>query len=294
MIQPYEWLLIPAVGTFLVATFGARAAMQRRFDAAGLALFSTVLTLIASTAAALLLAPCDSLDQLRRPAAIIIAMVGGIGGGAGTCFTYVALRQKATGPVTTIVSMSILVPIVLAFLGGWDSAASTGWNLLGVILAIAGTSVIHLGRTADRADERFHWSGLALAAMLCFGVSQAAQKYITVVDPLPAGQPRYGFMVVYNLTASLALLAYLLKAGQRFQWRAWPFGLALAAASFFQFVCMLVLLQHVNTALVYITFTGGGIILVLLISTLMLGERYRPIVWVGCILGIAGIVLVRI
>jgi multidrug transporter EmrE-like cation transporter len=57
---------------------------------------------------------------------------------------------------------------------------------------------------------------------------------------------------------------------------------------------MLVLLQHLSTTLVYITFTGGGIVLITLVSTLLLGERYRPAVWAGCLLGIAGIVLMRV
>lgn len=294
MFQYHEWLLAPAVGTFLVSTFVARAAMLRGLNAATLTLFAMVLSMLASTAAGMIHAPAGLLEQLRQPAVVVVAIVGGGAGGAGMCANLIALRQGATGPVTTIASLSILVPIGLAFLFGWDDGPFTVYRLAGVILAVSGTTIIHFGRAPPLENERFHWSGLAIGAMLGYGVSQAAQKYVTVIDPLPGGEPRYGFMAAYYLAATLALLAYSCKTRRAVQWRSWSFALGLAAASFAQFLCMLVLLQHVGTALVYITFTGGGTILVLLVSTLILGERYRPFVWAGCLLGIAGIVLVRL
>ena len=294
MFQHHEWLLAPAVGTFLVATFTARSAMRRGLDAAALALSAVVLSMLASIAAGLIHSPASLLKQLGQPATIVLAIVGGVAGGAGMSANFIALRQGATGPVTTITSLSILVPIGLAFLGGWDDSPFTASRLAGVILALVGTTIIHIGRGPQLENERFHWSGLAVAAMLCYGVSQAAQKYVTVVDPLPGSEPRYGFMAAYCFAATLVLLAYLQKVRRPVQLRAWSFALPLAAASFIQFLCMLVLLQHVETALVYITFTGGGALLVLLISTLVLGEQYRPFVWTGCLLVIAGIVLVRL
>lgn len=287
-----EWLLIPAVGTFLVATFVPRAAVRRGFQAAPLALLAMVVALVGVTAMGLVAAPGRMIDELLRFDVLAVAILGGIGGGLGICCVYTALRQRATGPVITVSSMSILIPIGVAVTLGWDPVPAW-WNLVGVALTVAGTAMIHLGKSERPEGERYHWLPLALGAVACSGVSQTAQKYIGVLHPMPAGTARYGFMVAYYVGAVIVVAGFLAWTRQPVQWRVWPFALPQGLNSSSQFLCMLALLQGMNTSVVYITFTGGGIVLVMLISALLLRERYRAPVWIGCVLGVAGIVLVR-
>jgi hypothetical protein len=120
-----EWLLIPAVGTFLVATFCSRAAMRRGFEAVPLALLTMTISFLLTLGAALLLAPSGWLAEARQPGTIWIAAGGGTAGGVGLCLIYAALRHRATGPVATLGSMSILVPIAYGLILGWDAR----WDL---------------------------------------------------------------------------------------------------------------------------------------------------------------------
>ena len=221
-------------------------------------------------------------------------------GSIGLCFIYTALRQRATGPVVTLSSMSILVPILFALALGWDVPLGPV-QALGSILTIIGTIAIHAGRSSRPEGERYHWIGLAIGALLCFGFSQAAQKYITVIHPNKetlsvqvALANRYVFMATYYLAGGLALFLYLLSTRQSLQRRALPYAFLLSLSSVCQFICMLTLLQHVSTARVYITFSGGGSILILFASAWLLHERYSSKVWIGCLLGITGIVLMRL
>lgn len=289
----YEWVFIPAIATFLTATFVPLAAVRRGFQAAPLALLAMLISLLAMTTLGMLAAPDATLAELSSPAVLAVALVGGAGGGLGLCCVFTALRQRATGPVTTVSSMSILVPIAMGLALKWD-ARPPWWNFMGIALTIAGTLMIHLGKSPRPEGERFHWLPLALGAVVCFGVSQTAQKYIGVLRPQVHAAPRFGFVIAYYVAAVLTLGVFLLTSKQRIAWRAWPFAAGQAATSSTQFICMLVLLQHLRTSLVYITFTGGGLVLVLLISAIVLRERYKPIVWAGCALGLAGIVLVRL
>lgn len=287
-----EWLLIPAVGTFLVATFVPRAAVSRGFHAAPLALLAMVVALIGVTVLGVVAAPGRMIDELARLDVLAVALAGGVGGGLGLCCVYTALRQKATGPVITVSSMSILIPIGITVALRWDTLPAW-WNLAGVALTVTGTIMIHLGKSERPQGERFHWLPLALGAVVCSGVSQTAQKYIGVLHPLAPGTARYGFMAAYYVFATLIVAGFLLWNRQPMQWRVWSFALPQGFNSSVQFLCMLALLQGMNTSVVYITFTGGGIVLVMLISALLLRERYRTLVWIGCALGVAGIVLVR-
>jgi drug/metabolite transporter (DMT)-like permease len=293
MPSAYELLLLPAVGTALLVTFAARGAMLKGFQAAPLGLFAMGVCFLATGAAAALFASPQSFAETWGPDTVWVPLVGGLAGAVGVCFSYTALRQRATGPVTTISQMSVLWPVGLSLLAGWDARPGLV-RLLGAVLTLSGIAVINMGKSPRPEGERFHWIGLAVGAMVCFGVSQSAQKYITVLHPQPSSEPRYVFMATYYFACALALLAYTFLVGKRLQPRAWPYAACLSAGSIIQFACMLVLLQHLSTTLVYITFTGGGIVLITLVSTLLLGERYRPAVWAGCLLGIAGIVLMRV
>ncbi|MCX5660875.1 MAG: DMT family transporter [Planctomycetota bacterium] len=289
----YEWLFIPAIASFLVATFVPLAAVRRQIQPAPLALLAMLLALLLTFVMGMIAAPRETISQLTDPRLIAVAVVGGAGGGLGLCFVFTALRQRATGPVITISSMSILLPIALGVSLGWD-APPPWWGSLGIALTLAGTALIHLGKSARPEGERFHWLPLALGALACFGVSQTAQKYVGVLLPEAGMTQRFGFMLAYYIAAVLVLGAFLRWLGQSINWRAWPFATGQALSSCVQFLSMLALLQHLRTAVVYISFTGGGIVLVLLISALVLRERYKPIVWLGCALGVAGIVLVRL
>ncbi|MBI3985567.1 MAG: DMT family transporter [Lentisphaerae bacterium] len=288
-----EWLLIVAVGTALSATFTARAAMKRGFTPAPLALMTMTQSFLFVVVLTGLMAAPGTVARTFAFDSMGVALVGGMVGALGLCCSYPALRQASTGPASTVMSMSVLVPIVAGLLAGWDPPLSRiKW--VGCVLTLVATAAIHLGKSARAAGERYHWVWLATGAMLCFGVSQAAQKFITVLHPLTGGEPRYLFMATYYFACMPTLLVYIKLKGLRLEWRAWPYAMGLALSSFVQFLTMLVLLQHVSTALVYITFNGGSIVLILLVSAFMLGERYRPLVWIGSILGIVGIVLMRL
>src|ERR1051325_7758106 len=289
MSARYEWMLLPAVGTFLFGTFTSRAAVQRGLQVAPLALLTMSFSLVLTILLALCLAP-RALFQQWQADSTVVALVGGAAGGIGLCFSFTALRQRATGPVTTISAMSIVVPIALGLIAGWDAAPGLTKGI-GAALTLAGTVTINIGKSPRPEGERFHWIGLALGALLCFGISQASQKYITVIHPQQGHDARYGFMASYYIAASVTLAIYVLTRSQKVSARHLPYAFCLGINSLVQFVSMLMLLQHVSTAVVYITFTGGGIILVLLVSSLVLEERYKPAVWLGCILGAAGIVL---
>lgn len=296
----YEWLLIPSIATSLVATFVPRAAVQRGLQSPALACWAMSISFLITAVLAAVFSPRSAYAETLQPATLWIAVIGGTAGSAGICFIYAALRQRATGPVVTIASMSILVPILFAMILKWDVPMGPS-QILGSLLTIIGTIAIHAGRSARPEGERHHWIWLAIGALLCFGFSQAAQKYITVVHPTQDAIPaqaalagRYVFMAAYYLAGGLVLFLYLFSIRQPLQRRALPYACWISLSSVCQFICMLLLLQHVSTAKVYITFSGGGSILILFVSTWLLRERYKPLVWIGCLLGITGIVLMRL
>lgn len=288
----YEWLLIPAIGTFQVATFIPRAAVARGFHPAPLAFLAMCISLAFVSALGFAIDPARTVEQLTQPDSLLIALAGGGGGGLGLCCVYTALKQRATGPVITVASMSILLPISLGVALHWDQAPRW-WNYAGVALSLIGTLLINLGKAKPVEGERFDWVFLALGAVVCSGISQTAQKYIGVCHPLPPGTARYGFMIAYYLAAVLVLSLFLAWLRQPITWRVWPYAAGQGLNSCAQFVCMLMLLQHVNTAVVLVTFTGCGIVLVMLLSAAVLRERYRPLVWIGCAISIVGLVTVH-
>jgi drug/metabolite transporter (DMT)-like permease len=292
-MSPYELLLIPAAGTYVGATFLARAAGLRGVRSAPLALLAMGTSLLVACGALVAAAGGAPLRKLYLPGMLWVALPGGFAGALGLCCSFMALRQRATGPVSVVSSMSVLVPIGMALALGWDAALGPA-RVAGALLAVGGLTLINLARGARVEGFRFHWLPLALGAMLAFGISQTAQKYITVLYPDLGPRSRLVFMAVYYAVCTVTLAAYLLCVREGVERRAVPFAAGLALCSFVQFGCMLILLQHVPTARVYITFTGGGNIAVLLVSAGLLKERYSALAWLGCLAGVAGIVLLRL
>src|SRR5262245_1135740 len=137
----YEWLLLPAIATALVATFAPRAAMSRGFEPAPLAFLAMLFSFALATTIGVIFAPHQVIEQLARRASLLTALGGGAAGGAGLCFMYAALRQRATGPVITLASMSILIPILLGYACRWDDPPGI-WNILGIVLTLAGIAAI--------------------------------------------------------------------------------------------------------------------------------------------------------
>lgn len=296
MTLNYEWLLIPAVGTSLVITFAARGAVNRGFEALPLATFSNGVSLLVMSVAALLFAPREDFSNILAPANVWIAVGGGAASGLGMALTWAALRQKVTGPVLAITSLSPLVPVFLAVALGWN-AALTFTQMLGAGVALGAIVAIHLGKSPKPPDVKHHWLWLSLIALPLTGLSQTSQRYITVLFPVHAGEPprpRWVFMaaVYVGCVAVCAGGAMVLK--QKFDRRALPWAMAISLGSMAQFLCMMPLLEHVHPAIVYIAFSGGGIVLITLVSSAVLGEKYSKVVWLGVIAAAVGIVLTRV
>ena len=114
------------------------------------------------------------------------------------------------------------------------------------------------------------------------------------VAPLPGGGPLFMFMALTYAASASGMAIYLRVIGRPLDRAVWPYSLAVALGSMAQFVCMMPLLEHVPVFIVYLTFTGGGLALVILISTLFLRERYKRMVWAGCAVCLAGVLLMRL
>jgi uncharacterized membrane protein len=95
--------------------------MRRGYEAVPLAALTMSISFVLTLGAACLFAPSGWMAEARQPGTIWIAVGGGTAGGAGLCLIYAALRQRATGPVATLGSMSILVPIAFGLILGWDA-----------------------------------------------------------------------------------------------------------------------------------------------------------------------------
>lgn len=286
------WLLIPAVATAPAIVFVSRAAVMRGHDVASLMLLAHLLSAVTMGLAAAAAGNGYEARLMLTPARLWIPLVCGLASVSGSCLNFTALRQCATGPVTTITSLSIAWPMLCAFLFWGDRPGA--WQWLGMALAAGGVVAMNLGKSGKPAAERYHWLALAVAAMVGYGVSQTLQKYVTVLAPLPGGQPRFTFMALTYAASAMGMAAYLQVIGRAWDRAVWPYACLLALGSMVQFVCLLPLLEHLPVFIVYLTFTGGSLAATILISTVFLRERYRWLVWIGCAVCLAGIVLMRL
>ena len=215
-----------------------------------------------------------------------ILAAGGIGVALGNFCYLRALACGPTGPVLVIVGLCVLVPTTASILFFGDRL--TTWQVLGCGFALLAMTLMNVKKEEKKPGMAVRWTTLALGAMLLLGLYQTEGKHFQVAAPEAADQL---YLVGTGLFAVLTCAGLMLVTGRRMRKQEACFGGMLGAFSLIQMLCILAAQRSLPVSVVYLSVLGGGPILMLVVATVLLKERYAGYVWAGAISGIVGICL---
>lgn len=132
------------------------------------------------------------------------------------------------------------------------------------------------------------WSTLAVLVMFLSGAAMTGMKYIHVAAP---AMPNAFCLAFFFLAGALAVAVPIAARRRRVRVDVFLPGLCSAVILIAQLYAMVAALRTLDAPLVFLSVFGGGPVLVVIISTSVLGERYPPVVWAATVAGIAGICL---
>jgi len=281
---------IPLLMLAMLATLGialtGRAAGRRQADPQVMTLVQLgVMTLISGAWIAAVPSLRASATQ-TPPRVLGILFAGGIGLALGNFCYLRALARGPTGLVLILVGLSILVPTTTSILFFGD-ALSTG-QVLGCGFALIAMVLMNAQKEEKKPGMPVRWTTLALGAMLLLGLYQTEGKHFQVAAPSASDQLFIGGSGFFAVLTSLGLT---LAAGRKPRRAEIGFGAGLGSLGLIQMLCILAAQRSLPVSIVYLTVLGGGPILMLILATTLLHERYSRHVWVGAVLGILGICL---
>lgn len=278
-------LLIPAVLTVPGFALAGRIAGRRAIDPLWLALLTFSLAVLPVAAAAAWVHPPSTLAPFLTPRVLWIPLLAGVASGVGTWLYYAAVATGPVGPVATICGMQLLVPILVFTL--FFRERLTVSQGVGAGLAFVAMTLINLGERKERSGAALTWASLSLLVLMLGGVSLTAMKYVHVAAP---DMPDMLYLcVVYAAAAAVAATLVAARGPAPLTGSTVVLGATGAVLTIVQLYCMVAALRTLPSTLVYLSVFGGGPILVVLMSALLLHERYGLRVWTATVAGICGI-----
>ncbi len=280
--------LLVGIAVLTVVAFAniVRSAGQRGIPPLSLSLVMFVTGMVGSFA--LLAAggqPGSALGALSA-GALGVALLSGASSAVGTTSFAGAVGSGPTGPAVTISAMSMLISVSASALLFGDRPGH--WQVAGAVLSLFSIFLVNLSKPEKHAGGGMTWVSLAVISMLFSGIMQTSWKCIHMVAP---ALPDLLFLGLSYAASTTLLLLWVASGRARFQRRAVGHGVLLGLVSLLQSYTMVAALRTVPAAVVMFSVLGGGPILVILVSTLVSGERYPKPTWIGVASGIGGIVL---
>jgi drug/metabolite transporter (DMT)-like permease len=242
--------------------------------------------------AAVLIAPFF----FTSPAGTLTVAAALTGGTLGLCyfaayfFVIYTIRWIGAASSTAISVLSILVPIGFGMFV-WNEWPG-GWQMTGILMALASLSMIGGQKGSSRAAVRQPWFApiiLVVFFLLC-GTSRLAQEafrhWCTTEEIMT-------FNFAAFLLAAMPSIAVLLTRGKTISRSEFAFGFAMGSCNFLQTLFILAALQRFEGYIVFPVVSAGAIILTTLVATQRLGERLKPRTWVGIAVAAVSLVLLK-
>jgi drug/metabolite transporter (DMT)-like permease len=300
MLSAYFGLLVCVIGSAGLI-FLTRSSGRRGVDTAAMLLIAAFFGAIeVGVIAGWRYGPSVFADNLQGQQLLLLAATGLVGG-VGTLLYFWALGVGPAGPIVTVVNLQLLLPVIASVtLWHKDNGDLSVAQWIGVALAIVSVVMIQTPARPSEDDppppapnaakpvNPWGWRIASLLAMLLIGAT-------SVLFPLKQKRfpemPETFFLAMYWLLCGVVLAVYLLARRRPIQRSAWLPGLAMSLLLIPANLGTLSALRTMNPATVYLVTSGGVPILVVLISVLLLGERYPGRVRLAVVAGLAAIVL---
>lgn len=223
------------------------------------------------------------------------------GGVLGICyfvayfFVIYAIKWIGAASATVITALSILVPVGCGILI-WEEQPSS-WQSIGVILAIC--SLLLVGsrqqESSVKADEpRTEKAWLRPVVLTLFfvlaGTSRLAQEaFKHESDPLH----RPVFLASAFIVASIPSVILLAARRRRVSLRELGMGVAMGMSNILQTQFLLQALKSYEGFVVFPVSSAGGLLLITLIATRLLGEKLNRRRTIGIVLASCALVLLN-
>jgi drug/metabolite transporter (DMT)-like permease len=216
--------------------------------------------------------------------ALLLAVVGGVAGVAAMFFLYRGLSIGSMAIVAPISATGVILPVIVSLAGGDNPALL---QKLGMAAAIIGAILASREKNKDDNESR-----LATGVGLAVGSAIAAGIFFVVMDQASEADPYWAAFLMRFSYFALLIIIFLLKrpavrAGKVHMPAIVVLGICDALAGFAYALAttqgMLGLVAVVGALYPAVT---------VLLSTLILRERPRPVQFLGVILAVGGVTFI--
>ena len=234
-----------------------------------------------------------------------------------TYFLVIFAMRKIGAASTTVVSvMSILVPIFFAAI--YYREMPTGLQMAGIALALVSLILVGLrfdddssiekakvDSSAEQANATHDWRTsifdsdlwvpliLFLFFLLC-GLSRIAQeafKHLVELDQQPAQRATFG--VAAFVTAATPSILVLIFRKKKIRASEFGFGFAMGISNILQTLLILAALQQYKGFIVFPVTSAGGVVLIALVASAILGEKLSRGTVVGISISVVAVFLLQ-
>jgi len=215
--------------------------------------------------------------------AFLFSTVAGVGGGLAVFAFNAAVRTGHFGFSNAIYRSSFLVPVVYAVL--FLSAVLKVTTIAGLVLILVGvflmshsTASFGKGKSAE-----FRWFLLTILAFL-FGGAPRVGQVLTSLHNLDY----FVYLFLSYLVGTIVLIAFV-GINRSFNSASLAWGSGAAVSSYAGVFCTLKALESLKPQVVFPISLSGPIVLGVLLSLFVFGEKIRPSGWAGIVLAVVGI-----
>jgi uncharacterized membrane protein len=296
MMQACFYLMI-SVAASTVIVFWGRAAARRAVDPTSMVVAGAIVAGCVAIGLTLVLhRPVDLAPYVRWPTLTLAALMA-VTGVSGTVFYFEALGRGPAGPVATVCGLWMIVPTIVA-LWMWDDGLSIA-NSVGLLVglgAIACMSAPPRSVETPPAVSPFTtargltWRLFALSAMLLIGFNAVVAKYKQVHHP---DMPDVLLLAMYWVLSAALLGSWQALRRRPIDAGAWRFGAAMGVLMLLTNLS-LPAIREFRATLVFLVCSALPPALVVIISMIVLRERYPLRVRLAVGLGLASLILMVI
>jgi len=217
---------------------------------------------------------------------VALGVVSGVSGGMGVGALYAALargRMSIVAPVTAALSGSL--PALYDFVRGTDVGAT---GIAGLVLALVATIIVSASSgEAEEGQQGMPLSalGLSLLAGFSFSIGFIAFSMTAPESGLvPLASARLTSMLLFGLLAYVTQRRVIVDPTVRFQ----TFGAGLTDAT-----ANVTMITAIRIGPLAVASVLGSLypVVTILLARGVLGEKLRPIQWVGVMLALAAVLL---
>ena len=211
-----------------------------------------------------------------------------------SAFVLMARSTERSGiALTTIAArVALVIPVVLSFLF-IPGQPKPRWAVIGII--VASLLLLFWPSKEDRKGGEGGFSAASVLYPLFVFLLYGTNNFILDWSRGNLIVPEQTALLSATIFvfASLASWGYYfaVKRKPRFEWRAMVGGVALGVTNYFTTYCMILGLNYLPGTVFFPVYHVSAVSIVVLVSSLVFGERMRGVQWLGLAVAIVGIVL---